>query len=40
MTPKFLAYKTEYVVFDSTFLYDRDVTRNGGKGAIWSGSRS
>lgn len=28
MTPKFLAYKTEWVVDDSTFFYDKDITSN------------
>lgn len=35
MTPKFLAYKREWVLDDSTFLYDKDVTRNPGRGAGW-----
>lgn len=30
MTPKFLACKTEWVVGDSTFLNDKNMTRNPG----------
>lgn len=35
MIPKCLAYKTEQVVGNSTFLYDEAMARNPGRGAGW-----
>lgn len=36
MTPKFLAYKSEWVVDDdSTFVYDTDMTGHAGGSAAW-----